>query len=140
MLLTNDLPREVPFTVYFSDRKKPRSLQQNRYLWGVVYDRISTHTGYDPEEIHEICKAKFGLRTKYEGDIAMFLKEDSQVWEAGSMPVVEFVKSTRMFDTKEMTEYIDKIRRWSSEKLGCYIPQPGDLTDEDYIKGIEQNL
>lgn len=139
LLESNKLPREVPFTVYFSDMKNVRTLAQNRYLWGVVYDTLSAALGYDPEEIHEICKAKFGLRTKYEGDIAMRLMEDG-IWEAGdSIPVIEFVRSTRLFDTREMTEYIEKIRRWSLDKFGLYIKQPGELDDGDYIRAMELN-
>ncbi len=139
VLASNKLERDIPFTVYFSDQKKCRTLPQNRYLWGVVYETLSTALGYDKEEIHEICKAKFGLRTKYEGDIAMRLRED-QIWEANeTIPVIEFVRSTRLFNTKEMTDYIDKIRRWSMDKFGLYIKQPNELDDADYITAMETN-
>lgn len=36
-----------------------RSIQQSRYYWGVVVELIAEHTGYTPEEIHEVLKAKF---------------------------------------------------------------------------------
>lgn len=108
-------------------------------MWGVVYETLSDALGYDPEEIHEICKAKFGLRTKYEGDIAMRLMEDG-IWEASeTVPVIEFVRSTRLFNTKEMTDYIEKIRRWSMDKFALYIKQPNELDDADYIKAMEIN-
>ncbi len=119
VLSTNRLPREVPFTVYFSDKKPIRTMPQNRYLWGVVYDRLSTALGYDPEEVHEICKTKCALRTKFD------------LHEHG---ILELPMSTRMMDTRQMTEYIDKIRRWANDDLGIYIEQPNELTDADYIQ------
>lgn len=119
VLATNRLDKDVPYTVYFSDRKPIRTMPQNRYLWGVVYDRLSVALGYDPEEIHEICKVKCALRTSF----------DLKVHGILEMPM-----STRMMDTRQMTEYIDKIRRWANDELGIYIEQPNEITDADYIQ------
>lgn len=119
VMATNKLPRDTPFDVYFSDRQAVRTLPQNRYLWGVVYKTLSDYLGLDAEEIHEICKVKCGLTTAYD------LQEQG---------IVEITKSTKMMDTREMTEYIDKIRRWSLDKFNIYIPVPGDLTDEHLIE------
>lgn len=49
---------EVVFQAY----KSSRSLAQNRLLW-MWYGVISEYTGHDPEELHEMTKAKyFGLK------------------------------------------------------------------------------
>ncbi len=119
VLATNRLPKDVPFTVYFSDKKPIRTMPQNRYLWGVVYDKLSFALGYDPEEVHEICKVKCALRTKFD------LKEHG---------VLEIPMSTRMMDTRQMTEYIDKVRRWAMDEFQIYIEQPNELTDEHFIQ------
>ena len=36
-----------------------RSVKQNRWYWGVCVFLLSEHTGYGPEEMHDILKAKF---------------------------------------------------------------------------------
>src|SRR5918996_6641198 len=40
-----------------------RTVSQNNYLWGVVYETICESTGQDPKDIHDFCKRKF-LGTK----------------------------------------------------------------------------
>jgi len=44
----------------------PRTLQQNKYLWGVVYKILSDHTGYTKEEINEIKERIIFLQEKYQ--------------------------------------------------------------------------
>jgi hypothetical protein len=39
--------------------RKSRSLQQNRYMWGVVYKLIADHTGYTADEVHQLMKDRF---------------------------------------------------------------------------------
>jgi hypothetical protein len=119
ILETNRLhDKDKPWTVYFSDKKAPRSLKQNKYYWGVVLKKISDHTGYEAEELHEMFKAKFGIVTKFDGF-------DGEL--------IEYARSTKFFDTRQFSEYIDKIREFAQNKIGVYIPQPNEITDEDYI-------
>ena len=40
-------------------RRATRSLQANKFYWGVVLETLAHYTGYSPEEMHFICKAKF---------------------------------------------------------------------------------
>jgi hypothetical protein len=124
ILATNKINPEEEYLVYFSDKKKTRSLPQNRYLWGVVYHKIAELTGYDAEDIHEMMKVKFGLRTQF------------NVFEG---ELIEFARSTRFMDTRQFSEYIEKIRKWSLDALGVYIPQPNEITDEDYINSQYYN-
>ena len=119
ILLTNKLPRETPFDVYFSDRKPYTTMKQMGYLWRVVYKTLSDALGYSLEEMHEICKVKHALRTEF------------SLMNHG---VVEITLSTKMMDTRQMTEYIDKIRHWSMNELGIHIPQPNEITDEHFIE------
>lgn len=124
VLATNKLKTDQPYTVYFSDKKKLRSLPQNRYLWGVVYDRLSQAIGYEPEECHEICKTKFSFMTEF---------------NIGHGEVLPVLKSTKMMSTVEMMDFIRKIRQWAMEDFGIHIPEPNEITDEDYVNSKEYN-
>lgn len=99
----------LPDGMYFVDireSKKSRSLQQNRYYWGVVIDILSRDTGYYPEEIHQLMAKKF-LSYEKKGEV--------------------FVKSTTMLSTTEFEEYLSKIRIFASMELGIFIPLPNEV-------------
>jgi len=84
------------------DRKKEfRSLDQNAYLWGVVYEIISEETGMLSEEVHEAMKLMF-LRKEVSG--------------------IETVRSTATLTKEEMARFIDDIIAWAISFLGAYIP------------------
>ena len=87
-----------------------RSLQQNRYYWGVVVDLISQHTGYAKEETHEILKAKFLSREAFIG------KEP-----------VRYARSTTSLTTKQFKKYLNEIKEWAFIELGIVIPEPEDI-------------
>ena len=90
-----------------------RSQQQSRFYWGVVLATLSEHTGYRPEELHELMKAKFNTRTVSEAD------------EAGDIvDVEEWSGSTTALSTPAFSRYVDAIRTWAATELGCVIPDP----------------
>lgn len=91
--------------VEIKTRKKNRSVQQNSYYWGVVLKTISDYTGYETEDLHNHFKYHF-LKKKV-GNLDTF-------------------KSTTMLDSREFSDYIDKIIRFSSQVLGLAIPSPED--------------
>jgi len=82
--------------------RKPRSMDANSYLWGVVYKTISEETGYEIDEAHDLCKS-------------MFLRPDDRY-------------TTTMLDSARFSEYIERIRRFFSEK-GIYIPSANERVD-----------
>jgi len=84
-------------------RRKNRSLDQNAYYWGVVLAAISDFTGYDVEDLHN--HFKYNLLKKDVGNLNTF-------------------KSTSNLNTKEFTDYIDKIIRFANQVLGIEIPTP----------------
>ena len=88
-----------------------RSQPQNRFYWGVVMAELSSYTGYTPEELHDLMKAKF-------------LPKDRAFLDANGTVVEAFVigGSTRGLDTAAFAEYVEKIREWASAALGLYIP------------------
>ncbi len=95
-------------------RRATRSIQANAYYWGVVLRALSEHTGYTPDEIHDICKAKF-------------LPKRLAIQDGNGEVVGEFVLggSTRALNTNEFHDYVERIRQWASE-LDCYIPDAGE--------------
>lgn len=86
-----------------------RTWDQNSYLRWCVYKYIADYTWYDTEEIHEFCKMKF-------------LRIDTMLqWKEKQVNIPKFLSTTEL-DTKQFTEYIDKIRNWASMDLWVYIP------------------
>ena len=98
--------------------RKRRSPKQNRMYWNwceEVAGHVSEYTGYDKDEIHEFFKQNFlpGRRIEIEG-----------------MEAVRF--TTTKLNTKEMSEYCDRLYRWASEELGLALPLPPVMTEERY--------
>lgn len=82
-----------------------RSAQANRYYWGVVLALISEHTGYEVDELHEYFKQRFN-------PARVSLGEDESVIGG----------STRKLDSKQFTEYVERIRRFAVTELSVTIP------------------
>lgn len=92
-----------------------RSLLQNAYYWGVVVQLLSEHTGYTPDEMHDVLKAKF-------------IPKRLAVCDGNGVVVDEFVLggSTREMNTIEFGEYMETIREWAAETLDVVIPDPNE--------------
>jgi len=86
--------------------KNNRSLKQNRYMWGVVYEYLSKQTGYTPEEVDQIYGEMF---RSYEKN------------------GVRFVKSTKELKTNEMEDYLSDVRQHASSFHKMYIPLPNEV-------------
>lgn len=94
-----------------TESKKQRTIKQNSYLWGVVYTFIAVETGHTTEEIHTFMKKQFLPR-----DFITIGKQDQEI-----------EKSTTDLSTKEMNEYIEKIRAFAAQELQMNIPSPEDV-------------
>lgn len=90
-----------------------RSLQANAFYWGVVVELLAEHTGYTPDEIHEVLKAKF-------------LPKRLAVCDGNGEIRDELVigGTTTTLDNVEFSDYISRIRQWAVEDLGVVIPDP----------------
>lgn len=86
-----------------------RSLNQNRYYWGVVVDLFAQNTGYTKEESHQELAG-------------MFL-----AYEAHGK---RFARSTTTLNTLEFEQYTEKCRIWMQENLGIHVPLPNEVTEE----------
>ena len=85
--------------------KRKRSDQQNRYYWGVVIKLISAHTGYEPEEMHQIMAEKY---LSYEKNGRTF------------------TRSTTKLKTMEFEDYMEQCRRFAAIDIQVYIPLPNE--------------
>lgn len=91
------------------------SVQQNRYLWGVVYEIIATDTGMDREDVHQWCKKRF-LGTRI-----VEIKGERY----------DIIRSTTELTREDFFEkYVEPIRAWYAA-FGDYIPDPNEV----YLKG-----
>lgn len=106
------LPTNEDFDLIVKKRRRIRSDQQNRYLWGVCYATLLKHLpGWDAEDIHEYFLGEhFGWET-LEG--------------LGRKRLRPVRRSSRL-NKMEFRDYIDFIQRKASE-MGVFIPDAGQL-------------
>jgi hypothetical protein len=102
-----------PVTVTIRPTRKPRTLAQNAWYWGSCVDLVSEHTGYTPEEVHEIWKQ-------------MFIPKHVAIADANGVVVDDRVigGSTTKFSTGDMAEFTERCRQWAADTLGVVIPDP----------------
>lgn len=90
-------------TAEVTQRRKVRSKWQNAWFHAAVKE-VSEYTGYETEEAKEILKRKGGLSYVKNGH--------------------PFTRSTASLDTKEFTEFMDKVIRVCAQELDLVIPDP----------------
>lgn len=90
----------------FDKKRKPRTLDQNAYYHGVVLPMIAEYCGYRGSDeitgLHEHLKQQF-------------LPKHGKL---------QITRSTASLTTVEFSTYVEDVRRWASEQLGVYIPDP----------------
>ena len=102
-----DLPKIEGKEVEIDVVGESKTIQQLRYIWGVVYRIISEHTGFTPEEVSEIYKKKFlTYHKEYKGKI------------------YKLTKGLSGLKKSEMVEYIDKVIKHAGSELELIIPEP----------------
>jgi hypothetical protein len=92
-----------------------RSMPQNKWYWGVIVQMLADHTGYTPDEMHEVLKAKF-------------IPKRFAVCDGNGEVRDELVigGSSAILNTVEFGEYCEAIRQWAAADLGMDIPDPID--------------
>ena len=95
--------------------RKPRSNDQNGWLWGCIYPMLLEallDAGWEfvsVEQVHEFFKAQMTadkVVNKHTGEI------------------IEFPGSTAMMDTVTFSTYCEKLREYAREFLNIEIPDP----------------
>lgn len=106
-----------------------RSIQRNRWYWGVCVALLSEHTGYSADEIHDILKAKF-------------IPKSLAVLDGNGTVVDAFVigGSTRQMSVPEFERYCTDIQQWAAEKLAVDIPDPDPCYAERVRRYGEEEL
>lgn len=72
---------------------------------------LSDHTGFTPEDMHEILKHKF-------------LERHVVVQEKSRDDIIRIPKSTKILTTEEFKVYLEQIKEWASIDLGVVLPDP----------------
>lgn len=108
--------KEIEITI--KAYRDTRSVQQNRYYWGVCLKLISESTGYTADELHHIFKHKYLIDKERARELVDSLIENY-------LPP----RSTTDLDTVEFNEYLEKIKNFASLELGIYIPEPDEITN-----------
>lgn len=105
--------RDCELSILIEKKHATRSLASNAYYWAGVVGAISDHTGYTPDEVHEILKAKF-------------LPKKLALADGNGVVVDELVigGSTSSLNNIEFGDYIRAIRQWAAETLDLTIHDP----------------
>jgi len=93
--------------------KSRRSLNQNKYYWGVIITLFAENTGYTTNESHQELAGMF-LRYDKEGK--------------------NFTRSTTELDTKEFEKYAEQCRFFMSENLGINVPLPNEISEDGWMQ------
>jgi hypothetical protein len=101
-------------------KKKTRSLEQNKYLWGVVYPCAlhgfleAGNEGISVDDVHNFFKERH-------------LPKGKEIVIPKTGEVVTVSKSTTMLSTTEMMHYVEMIAKDCAEFFGIVIPEPMPL-------------
>jgi hypothetical protein len=92
-----------------------RSQRQNAWYWGVIVQLLAEHTGYTPDEMHEVLKAKFIPKRFAVADGNGEIRDELVIGG-----------SSAALNTVEFGEYCEAIQQWAASELGIVIPDPLD--------------
>lgn len=98
-----------------------RSVQQNRWYWGVILAALADHTGYTPDDMHAYCKQRF-LEPPERKHLVI---ADAQ-GEYRDEAQVSLETSTTRLTTAAMAAYCEQVRMWAAADLGINVPSPDE--------------
>lgn len=106
--------KEFEYIIDIKRHRRQRTNAQNGYYWGVVLTIIATHIGDTIEAVHKDMATRFNPHqiTYPDGTIVMIQGE------------------TKVLNTAEFSDYVEKVRNFAHTMLGCYIPEPNEVTEE----------
>lgn len=105
------LPEGKSYTVEIKVKRKQRSTDQNRLYW-LWLNCMMAETGEHKDRLHEFFKQHF-------------LGMDEH-WAFDKYQVI-VPRSTSTLDTKQMTDYLERVQQFAATELGIVLPSPEDL-------------
>ena len=103
--------------------KSKRSVDQNALYWAWI-TVVEVETGNDKDDLHEFFKQKFLINQC----ILVFGKQ------------IEKKPSTTKLNTKEFSEYMEKIRAFCATELDITLLTPDDMLFNEFINSYNINL
>lgn len=117
------LPEGKRYNVSIVLHREKRSVDQNRLLW-LWLGCISAETGQDKDSLHDYFKLKFlGFDTK-------------TLWGTQLYSPV----STKSLDTKQFTDYLERVQAFACAELGIILPNPEDQYWEQFYEQYKNHL
>ncbi len=108
----------LPVKVLTQRMELQRTIDQNSYLFGVVYKTISDYTGHTVDEIHEFYKDRFNFEYSLNPRTGEFELR---------------YKSSTEETTASMGEFIDKVVSHAVNELGIGIPEANEVFYNDEV-------
>lgn len=105
--------------------KTTRSNQSNRYLH-LILGYLAIETGNSLEYVKDV----FYKRTANK-DIFVRIKDDELLGQT------EYLRSSASLSQEEFSASIDRLRDWSSQVAGIYLPSPNE---EQFLASIEVEM
>lgn len=105
------------YTVTVEKTKKKRSIEQNRYYWGVVVPLVwegYIHLGWEEMTLtgtHNELLKTFNI---------------IEVVNIHNGEIKRTIGSSTEMSTSQMMDYFAKITRWAATELNVQIPEPGE--------------
>lgn len=92
--------------------RSQRSLDQNRWIWGVAYPLLADSLGYDRDEIEDL---HYALVEKWGGSH----------FDARMGTTVPNKRSSKL-TTKEFSDFMEWLVRFAAKHCNCVIPLPDE--------------
>lgn len=127
-----DLPLDKSWRVSVEAAKSERSLQQNKYLFGVAYKLISEHTGWEKDDIHQHClKKHFGVRLK---KVPPSRECPEGLQEVPVRTTTTDEQGRRcVLGKMAFAEFVDFVIRFAAN-VDVYVPAPGEQVEEREVR------
>ena len=111
------LPDGKTFEVEIKKKREIRTLPQNRLYW-LWLSCIMYETGNDKSDLHKFFSEKYLPK-----NIAEVFGE--QIYKT---------VSTTILDTKQFTDYLDRVQQFANTELGIVLPVPDDLHFQEFYE------
>jgi len=108
--LIRNLDVTTPWHFTWKPYKSNRSLDQNNLYWKWIAE-ICAAKGWGKNVLHDIMMHNFITPT----------------FEEGPNGLTEVRRSTTKLNTREMSEYMEKMAAWAATDLGVFLSFPQDL-------------